>query len=87
MHTITAKSFVITQEDIKLILDLEEEDGRKGNFERIFPDKDNIDLYSNFFEMERYNNLIIWNWLKNPQTFTPFLPPENISIPHNLNLN
>jgi hypothetical protein len=43
---------------------VEEEFMRKGNFERIFPCKENIQKYSKFFECTRYSNLLVWKHLK-----------------------
>jgi tubulin polyglutamylase TTLL4 len=61
----TADSFgELTEDDIELILYSEEENARRGNFERIFPISQNVDDYMRYFEAMRYNNLLLWKWLK-----------------------
>lgn len=47
-----------------LILNLEEESKRQGGFTRIFPLQTNCDYYKDFFPKYRYNNYVIWKYLK-----------------------
>lgn len=63
----------LTQEDLNFLLETDEENyryiiylkyNRRGDFERIFPLKSNVDYYSKFFETPRINNLLVWKWLK-----------------------
>ena len=42
---------------------------RKGNFERIFPLRHNIEFYRPFFEFNRYNNHVLWKYLKSDSDF------------------
>jgi hypothetical protein len=51
-------------EDWKVLLETDEELSRRGHFERIFPLRKNVDYYEQFFEAPRYNNLLVWKWLK-----------------------
>jgi hypothetical protein len=37
---------------------------RRGNFEVIFPLAGNVDRYERFFETSRYNNCVLWAWLR-----------------------
>lgn len=46
-----------------------EELDRMGNFERIFPLKHNIDQYKGLFEFNRYNNNVLWKYLKSDADF------------------
>lgn len=46
-----------------------EELDRCGNWERIFPLKANIENYRGLFEFNRYNNNVIWKYLKSEQDF------------------
>lgn len=64
----------LNEDDIELILYTEEENTRRGNFERIFPISKNIDNYSVYFEAMRYNNLLLWRWLK-----SNYILPSTIS--------
>ena len=54
----------LSEEDMDLLLYSEEENSRCGDFERIFPLANNIDKYSPYFDIMRYNNLLLWRWLK-----------------------
>ena len=60
------EDYVLSEDDLQILLDCEEENHRTGNFKRIFPLKKNIDIYSNFFQVQRYNNLLLWKHLKSP---------------------
>jgi tubulin polyglutamylase TTLL4 len=59
----------LSDDDIEIILESEEEFYRRGHFERIFPQADNIDHYAGFFEATRYSNLLLWRWLKSHSDF------------------
>ena len=48
-------------EEWKVLLESEEEFERKGDFELIFPLRENIQIYRNFFEVDRYFNNLLWN--------------------------
>lgn len=39
-----------------------EEEYRVGHYSLIFPLKDNIDKYSKYFEVERFNNNLLWKY-------------------------
>ncbi len=54
----------LSQDEMNLILDHEEEFSRKGNFSRIFPLAANVDYYERFFEMKRYNNQMLWAYIR-----------------------
>lgn len=40
----------LNMDDWNILFETDEELYRKGDFERIFPEKDNVDLYSKYFE-------------------------------------
>ncbi len=69
------KNFSI--EEQKLIIRIEEEFHRKGNFKRIFPLRENIGNYEKLFISKR-RNLSLWKWLLNPIEIT--------TIKHNTSL-
>ena len=50
-------------DDWNILFEADEEYYRKGCFERIYPVKENVDYYLNFFEYPRYNNVILSRWL------------------------
>jgi len=60
----TLEEAELSEEDFQVLLDTEEEFYRKGFFRRIFPNKSNIDYYSQFFPVARYNNLLLWKHMK-----------------------
>lgn len=49
----------LSAEDWNILFEFDEEFHRKGDFERIFPNKDNVEKYSKFFLTQRYNNLLV----------------------------
>lgn len=61
--------YPMTEEDWKVLLETDEEDSRKGHFQRIFPLKENAHYYERFFEAPRYNNLLVWKWLHSSESF------------------
>ena len=52
-----------------MLFEFDEEYYRRGNFERIFPIKDNVDNYKKYFEFTRYNNALLWTWLKSKTNY------------------
>lgn len=54
----------LTDEDFDILADLEEENTRRGHFNRIYPLASNVDTYSKYFETQRHANAVIWNYLK-----------------------
>jgi len=57
------ESTQLSEKDIKLLIGLDEELRRKGNYERIFPLRSNWDQYSKYFECERYSDYLLWKYL------------------------
>lgn len=58
------EDYVLSEDDLQILIDCEEEGYRTGGFKKIFPLKKNIDCYSGFFQVLRYNNLLLWKHLK-----------------------
>ena len=54
----------LTDEEMNIIVDYEEEQQRLGNFERIFPIASNAQHYSKFFEHIRPSNELLARYLK-----------------------
>ena len=50
---------ILTVQDWNVLFEFDEEFNRKGNFERIFPNKENVVKYSDIFSTKRYNNLLL----------------------------
>ena len=57
----------LTEDEIDMLLDLEEENSRSGHFERIFPIESTMDYYSAFFENKRYENILMMSYLRSTQ--------------------
>lgn len=46
----------LTQDELNVLMDHEDEFARKGSFSRVFPLAANVDYYEKFFEVKRYFN-------------------------------
>lgn len=57
----------LTEEDIHIITDVEEELHRRGNFERLFPTKNTWEKYNNLFSCTRYKNLLLHLYYSCPE--------------------
>lgn len=55
----------LSEEDVQIIIDFEEEQTRRGNFDLIFPMAQNVQYYSQFFEQQRSGNELLWRYLIN----------------------
>ena len=53
----------LTRDEVEMLLELEEEFARKGNFQRVFPLVSNANFYDRFFEVKRYQNSLIQSYL------------------------
>ena len=53
----------LTKDELEMVMDLDEEFLRKGNYERIFPLSGNVWYYEPFFENKRYQNVLIGAYL------------------------
>jgi hypothetical protein len=54
---------VLSEDELTMIIDFEEENQRLGNFERIFPLQSNAVHYSRFFEYQRPSNEFLARYL------------------------
>jgi hypothetical protein len=61
----------LCDEDLLLLTEHEEELFRRGNFEIVYPLRANVDYYEKFFESHRYNNLLVWAWLRGGAPLAP----------------
>ena len=52
-----------------VLFESEEEMSRIGHFDRIFPLKQNIDKFKSLFEINRYNNQMLWKYIKSDTSF------------------
>lgn len=59
----------LTSDQWNILFENEEEYSRRGQFERIFPQKENIENYALYFEVPTVNNLIWWKFLKAEKDF------------------
>ena len=71
----------LSADDWNILFDTDEEWYRKGTFERIFPLRENVDTYSKYFEYQRYNNLIVWQWLKAKTNFLEKISSKIHNVP------
>ena len=54
----------MSYEDAVMIADTEDENYRRGYFERIFPEVSTLDYYEQFFDLVKYNNALLWHWMR-----------------------
>lgn len=52
----------MTPDDLRILVETEDEFARRGNFTRIFPTA-NSKNYMKFFEMPRYYNILVTEWI------------------------
>ena len=53
----------LTEDELQIIIDFEEEQHRLGNFEKVFPNINNFRHYAQFFEHQRFANLLLYRYL------------------------
>jgi len=68
----------MTPYDYEILIEFEEELGRVGDFERLFPLSENTDYYEQFFFRKNYNNMLLWLYLKTSSDFLLQKYPLNI---------
>lgn len=57
----------LTKDEMEMLMDLDEEFLRKGNFERVYPLANNVFHYEQFFEYKRYQNVLTAAYLGTDQ--------------------
>ena len=57
----------LTKDELEMLMDLEEEFSRRGNFLRVYPLASNVKFYEKFFEVKRYQNLLVSAYLTAPE--------------------
>ena len=62
-----------------VLFETDEELYRRGEYSRIFPNKDNVDYYGEFFETTRYSNVLVQKWLNSPKNFLETICPKIIN--------
>lgn len=55
----------MTSKEFTMIQSLEEEFERKGNFDRIYPLRENCESYDKYFQFNRPSNALVASYLKN----------------------
>jgi len=53
----------MTPDDLRILIETEDEYSRRGNFVRIFPGA-NSKNYMKYFEIPRYYNILIAEWIE-----------------------
>jgi hypothetical protein len=54
----------LTEDDMEILADFEEEQSRVGHFELLFPTKDTIECLGPHFDSQRHANTILWQYIK-----------------------
>ncbi len=53
----------MTPDDLRILIETEDENSRRGNFIRVFPNSD-TKKYLKYFETTRYYNLLLSEWCR-----------------------
>lgn len=70
----------LTEDEAGMLMDLEDEQSRRGNFDRIFPVPSNHAYYAQFFESSRYENQLVAAYLQTPEEMKKLLLCEHKRI-------
>ena len=54
----------LTEDDLEIMAEFEEEQARIGHYELIFPTKDTIESLGPYFECQRHANLVLWQYIR-----------------------
>ena len=73
------EEYSLTTDDIEMLADCEEDLEKCGDFKRIFPLKENIDAYSAYFDVVRYNNTLLWKHLKSSRNILEMISMSSIN--------
>lgn len=57
----------LTEDDMEILADFEEEQSRKGHFETIFPTRETIEALGGYFESQRHANSVLWQYIRQKQ--------------------
>lgn len=57
----------LTEDDMEILADFEEEQKRLGHYELIFPTRENIETLGPMFECQRHANLVLWQYIRQRQ--------------------
>ncbi|KAL4432998.1 hypothetical protein ABPG74_005371 [Tetrahymena malaccensis] len=61
----------LSPENWEVLFETDEEFYRRGHFERIYPltSKEKLDYYQQFFDFQRFNNVMVQKWITSNQNF------------------
>ncbi len=54
----------LTEDDLEIMAEFEEEQARRGHFQLIFPTRDTIESLGPYFECQRHANLVLWQYMR-----------------------
>ena len=57
----------LTEDDMEILADFEEEQSRKGHFDTIFPTRETIEQLGGYFESQRHANSVLWQYIRQKQ--------------------
>lgn len=57
----------LTPDDVRTLIETEDEFSRRGNFTRVFPSVSSSDIYMKYFDERRYYNILVHVWLQKYQ--------------------
>ena len=57
----------LTEDDMEILAEFEEEQQRKGHFETLFPTRETIDTLGPYFDSQRHANTVLWQYIRQKQ--------------------
>jgi hypothetical protein len=58
---------MLSEDDIEILADFEEEQRRIGHFELLFPTRETIDTLGPYFDCQRHVNQVLWQYIRQKQ--------------------
>ena len=68
----------LTQDEVEMLMDLEDEYSRRGKFDRAFLNEANVARIGQLFEVQRYQNCLIKAYLQSEQDVKDKLLPKRV---------
>jgi len=54
----------LTEDDLELLAEWEEEQTRIGHYDLLFPTKETVESLGPFFECQRHANTVLWQYIR-----------------------
>jgi len=68
----------LSKQDWNILFEFDEENNRKGDFKRIYPNPHNIENYTHLFGNFHYSNFLVQKWLDCPKNFLELICKKKV---------